>query len=120
MTNEVIDKQAKEILKIAEESGVQSNFFFKTTFERYLVQLNILSKLKEQMNKEGMLTTKEYVKGRKNLYTNPAVAEYNKTTDSANKTVACLMKIIKNFNVEEQIEEEDPLLKVINGSDDDE
>ena len=30
------------------------------------------------------------------------------------------MKIIKNFNVEEQIEEEDPLLKVINGSDDDE
>lgn len=114
-----LNEQAQEIIKIAEESGVQSNFFFITTFKRYQVQLNILTELEKTMKDEGMLVTKEYVKGRKNLYSSPAVAEYNKTTDSANKTVACLMKIIRNFNVSDTTEDEDPLLKMINGSDDD-
>lgn len=112
-----LQEQAEEIIRIAEESGVQSNFFFITTFKRYQVQLNILTELEKAMKDEGMLVSKEYVKGRKNLYTNPAVAEYNKTTDSANKTVSTLMRIIKGFNVEEQVEpEEDPLIKIINGS----
>jgi len=112
-----LNQQAKEIIKIAEESGVQSNFFFITTFKRYQVQLNILNELERAMKEEGMLVSKEYVKGRKNLYSNPAVAEYNRTTDSANKTVATLMRIIRNFNVEESSEEEDLLMKMINGSD---
>lgn len=115
-----LNEQAQEIIRIAEESGIQSNFFFITTFKRYQVQLNILSELEKTMKDDGLLVTKEYVKGRKNLYSSPAVAEYNKTTDSANKTVACLMKIIRNFNVEDSTEEEDPLLKIINGSDEDE
>ena len=112
-----LNEQAKEIIRIAEESGVQSNFFFITTFKRYQVQLNILSELERTMKDEGMLVSKEYVKGRKNLYCNPAVAEYNKTTDSANKTVGTLIKIIKSFNVEEAPEELDPLLKMIDGDD---
>ncbi len=120
MAKKSLNEQAQEIIRIAEESGVQSNFFFLTTFKRYQVQLNILSELEKNMKEDGMLVTKEYVKGRKNLYSSPAVAEYNKTTDSANKTVACLMKIIRNFNVEDTTEDEDPLLKIINGSDEDE
>lgn len=112
-----LNEQAKEIIRIAEESGVQSNFFFITTFKRYQVQLNILSELEKNMKESGMLVSKEYVRGRKNLYSNPAVAEYNKTTDSSNKTVTTLIKIIKSFNVEESPEELDPLLKMINGED---
>jgi len=117
-----LNQQAQEIIKIAEESGVQSNFFFITTFKRYQVQLNILNELEKTMKAEGILVTKEYVKGRKNLYSSPAVTEYNKTTDSANKTVAALMKIIKNFNVgdDSSSEEKDPLFEAINGSDEDE
>ena len=115
-----LNEQAQEIIKIAEESGVQSNFLFITTFKRYQVQLTILNELEKTLKEEGMLVSKEYVKGRKNLYSNPAVAEYNKTTDSSNKTVATLMKIIKNFNVDDKTEEQDPLLQAINGSDDDE
>jgi hypothetical protein len=112
-------RQAREIIKIAEENGVQSNYFFVTTFERYQMQLKILAELKASIEKDGLLVSKEYVKGRKNLYSSPAVAEYNKTTDSANKTVATLMKIIKNFNVVETTDEdEDPLLKAINGGED--
>lgn len=116
MKKKSLKEQATEIIKIAEESGVQSNFFFATTFKRYQTQLDILSELEKIMAEEGMLVSKEYVKGRKNLYSNPAVAEYNKTTDSANKTVATLIRIIKNFNVEESTEEEDVLMKMINGS----
>lgn len=110
-----LNEQAQEILKIAEESEVQSNFFFLTTFKRYQVQLSILFELEQSIKQEGMLVSKEYVKGRKNVYTNPAVAEYNKTTDSANKTVQTLMRIVKEFNVSDKSEEEDPLMKIING-----
>ena len=115
-----LTEQAQEILRIAEESGVQSNYFFITTFKRYQMQLVILYELEQTLKDEGMLVQKEYVKGRKNLYSNPALKDYNTTTDSANRTVATLMKIIKNYNVSETTEEDDPLLKMINGSDEDE
>ena len=110
-----LHKQAEEIIKIAESSGVQSNYFFVTTFKRYQVQLNILTELEKSMDDSGMLVTKEYVKGRGNLYANPAVAEYNRTTDSANKTVTTLLKIIKNFGVSEDNEDVDPLMEMIRG-----
>lgn len=115
-----LNEQAKEIIRIAEESGVQSNFFFLTTFKRYQVQLNILNELEKTMKSEGMQVTKEYVKGRKNLYSNPAIQDYNRTTDSANKTVSTLMKIIKSFGVEDHSEEVDPLMQIINGGGEDE
>lgn len=110
-------QQAQEIIRIAEESGVQGNYFFRTTFDRYQTQLAVLEKLKTAIDKDGVLVTKEYVKGRENVYTSPAVADYNKTTDSANKTVTTLMRIIKNFYVEESSEDVDPLLLAINGDD---
>jgi len=116
MAKKSLKKQAAEIIKIAEESGVQSNYFFVTTFKRYQTQLNILEELEKTFENEGMLVSKEYVKGRKNLYSNPAVNAYNKTADSANKTVAVLIRIIKNFNVEESSEEDDVLMRMINGS----
>jgi tRNA(Phe) wybutosine-synthesizing methylase Tyw3 len=114
-----MERQAKEILRLAEESGVQSNYFFVTTFDRYQVQLRILEELKKTIDEEGMLVEKEYVKGRKNLYTNPAVSDYNRTTDSANKTVATLMRIIKSFGVDESADDADPLMTLINGGEGD-
>lgn len=115
-----LNEQAREILKIAEDAGVQSNFFFVTTFKRYQVQLNILNELEKSLKADGMQVTKEYVKGRKNLYSNPAIQDYNRTTDSANKTVATLMRILRNFGVDDAGEQDaDPLMKIINGGDDD-
>ena len=117
MAKKDLEAQAKEIIKLAEESGVQSNFFFVTTFERYLVQINILSELEKEVNNEGTTVSKEYVKGRKNLYTNPAINAYNRTTDSANKTVSTLLKIVQSFKEEGKETESDPLLTLINGGD---
>lgn len=116
--NLTLSEQAQEIIKIAEASGVQTNFFFITTFKRYQVQINILTELEKKIKEDGALVTKEYVKGRGNLYANPAISEYNRTTDSANKTVSTLIKIIKGFKGEENDNEIDPLLSIINGGED--
>lgn len=115
-----LKEQANEIKRMAEESGLESNYFFITTFERYEVQLSILERLKESMDKDGMLVSKEYVKGRGNLYSSPAVTEFNRTTDSANKTVSTLMRILKNFGASTTDDKGgDPLLAMINGGDGD-
>ena len=114
MNKEKLEEQAKEILKIAEEHGVEQNFFFITTFKRYQVQINILNELEKKINEDGALVTKEYVKGRGNLYTHPAISEYNKTSTSANQTVATLIKIINSLrNDEDSAESVDELLQAL-------
>lgn len=111
-----LKEQAEEILRIAEERGVNQNFFFMTTFKRYQVQIQMLNDLERALKERGTLITKEYVKGRQNLYDNPAINAYNRTSDSANRTVATIMKIISGFDDDENKEKEDPLMKIINGS----
>lgn len=109
-----LNKQAQEILRIAEQHGVEQNFFFLTTFKRYQVQLQILNDLEKTIKQDGILVTKEYVKGRKNVYSHPAISDYNRTTDSANKTVVTLMKIITTLR-DRQDDGPDPLLEILGG-----
>ena len=115
-----LKQQAEEIMKMAESSGLQENYFFKTTFERYLTQLDILSKLKITIDSSEALVEKEYVKGRACVVVNPAITEFNRTTDSANKTVQTLIKILKGFKSSDSGNEQDALLSIINGGDEDE
>lgn len=92
--NKALDDKAREILMEAKKNGVKDNYCFITTFMRYMQQIEILRELEAQLKKDKIVVSKEYVKGRKNLYTHPAVAEYNKTSDSANKTVKTLLDMI--------------------------
>lgn len=89
-----LQEQAEQILEEANQRGVESNFFFITTFKRYQVQMKVLQELEKTINSEGPTVEKEYVKGRKNIYTNPALSEYNKTATAANGTVQTLIKIL--------------------------
>ena len=93
-------EQANKLLEQAEERGVSSNFFFVTTFKRYQVQMKILSDLEKAINEYGATVTKEYVKGRQNIVSNPAITEYNKTATAANGTVSTLINIIKTLSNE--------------------
>ena len=109
-----LKQQAEEILKIAQKHGVEQNFLFITTFQRYQVQLKILQDLQVKIKEDGSLVTKEYVKGRENVYTHPAIGEYNKTSTAANQTVATLIKIIKSLrNGDDENDGEDELLKAL-------
>ena len=90
----ITENQAEELLKMAASAGLEQNYFFTTTFDRYQTQIDILAKLKAAIEEEGILIAKEYVKGRENLYTHPAIKEYNSTTNAANRTVSTLIDII--------------------------
>lgn len=92
-----LNDAAAQLIKMAEEGGVEQNFFFTTTFNRYKVQLNTLTRLQQEIDKGELLISKEYVKGRQNLVANPAITEYNKTATAANQTVTTLLKIIQTF-----------------------
>ena len=93
-------KQAEKILALAKDRGVQGNFFFETTFKRYMVQIQTLDTLEQAIFEHGATVTKEYVKGRQNLVVNPAITEYNKTSTAANGTVSTLINIIKSLTDE--------------------
>lgn len=113
------EKEAAEILDKAKEAGVQGNFFFRTTFDRYVTQIKIMTGLKKVLDEEeSLLVTKEYVKGRCNVYVHPAVKEFNTTSTAANRTVETLMKIIDQFKGDEKKEiPKDPLAAILGGGD---
>lgn len=96
-----LQQQADTLLEQAEKKGVANNFFFRTTFKRYQVQMRILADLEEAIKEYGATVTKEYVKGRQNLVANPAITEYNKTSTAANGTVGTLISIIKTLSEEQ-------------------
>lgn len=89
-----LNEKARELLELAMQANVEQNFFFVSTFKRYQVQLNILAQLETEIKKAGVLITKQYVKGRENVYTHPAVTDYNRTATAANQTVQTILKII--------------------------
>ena len=89
-----LKKQAAEILKRAEECGVENGFMFRTTFQRYLEHITHLEELQNAIKESGTMVTKEYVKGRGNLYVNPAITAYNQTAGAADKTAQLLLKYI--------------------------
>ena len=110
--NKALDLRAKadEIMRIAETYSVDKNFLFLTTFRRYQFQIGALEQLEDTL-----LVTKEYVKGRKNLYAHPALAEYAKMSTAADRTVATLIKIVNSFTEGEEDDGEDPLMAALRG-----
>lgn len=118
-----LQEQAAEILRLAKEYDVSNNFLFTTTFKRYVTQINVLENLSKTISKEDILVTKEYVKGRENIYVHPAVKEFNNTTNSANTTVKTLLSLIETAKQQKNAGDDvDPLWQVLNGGgeDDDE
>ena len=92
-----LNKAAAELIRMAEEGGVEQNFFFTTTFNRYKIQLNTLERLQKEINEGELFVGREYIKGKVNMVSNPAISEYNKTSTAANQTVRTLIDIIKTF-----------------------
>lgn len=112
--NDILEEQANKILELAKEYGAEKNFLFVTTFDRYMTQIATIAKIKKAMSRQAATVTKEYVKGRKNIYCNPLISEFNKSTDSANRTAQTLIKIITGVtNVNGETKKEDPLFKIL-------
>ena len=114
-----LTETADAVIKLAEEYGLEDNEFFTTTLKRYQVQIRTLDELEQAISEAGALVTKEYVKGRENIYTHPAINAYNNTTNSANRTVETLIKIVKSLREDKVKKKVDPLMEILNGGDED-
>jgi len=89
-----MNEQAKVILEKARAKGIEHTFMFTTTFQRYVELISHMAELQKAIKEDGLMVTKEYVKGRPNFYVHPAVGAYNSTAAQANNTAKILMTFI--------------------------
>ena len=90
-----LDDQARDILEKAKARGMEYSYLFVTTFKRYQELTKRLEELQAAIVSDGSTVTKEYVKGRSNLYVHPAVAAYNSTARAADSAATMLLKYIE-------------------------
>lgn len=105
-----IKELAKGILEEAKEKGYGSDPSFLTSYKMVEVQVSMLDELEKAFKADGTTITKEYVKGRENIYVHPAIDKYTKISDS------CFNKIMKLKELlnKSQVEDDDVLDKYIN------
>lgn len=95
---EYYQKMGDNILEKAQKTDNEDNYYFITTFRRYQKQLNILFKLEVEIEQlDSLMVEKTYSQDKKNLYTHPAITEYNRTCTAANQTAQTLIKIINDM-----------------------
>lgn len=91
---------AKGILEEATKIGLDSDSSFLTSYHLLEVQIEMLDALEKSFREDGATTTKEYVKGRENIYVHPAVDKYTKTSDSAFNKILKLRDMMQKDNNE--------------------
>lgn len=93
-----IKEMAKGILLEAQECGLGTDSSFLTSYHLLEVQVEMLDALEKSFKEDGATTTKEYVKGRENIYIHPAVDKYTKTSDSAFNKILKIKEMIDKCN----------------------
>ena len=85
----------ENLIRLAEEYNVANNALFLAAAKQYDLQCKVMQTMEEQLNEEeSAVVSKEYVKGRKNVYANPLIKELPKHADSANRTLQTMLDII--------------------------
>ena len=94
-----------ELTKMAEEYGVDKNALFLQAAKQYALQQRVIDNIKKALDEEDtLMATKEYVKGRENIYAHPLVKELPKHSDAANKTAQTILDIIEKLKHEKKKE----------------
>lgn len=91
-----IKEMAKGILDDAIKNGLENDASFLTSYHLLEVQIEMLDALEKSFKEDGATTTKEYVKGRENIYVHPAVDKYTKTSDSAFNKILKLREMVRH------------------------
>lgn len=120
ITQTKLNRMARDLLEKADAFGLTDDYLFMTTFRRYTTQVVLAEELQKSLEKDGVLVTKEYVKGRANIYTHPGINSYNRVTDSANKTAQALSRMLEEARAKKEASpqnkaENDPLLQALKG-----
>ena len=83
-----------EVIKMATEYGVADNPLFVQTLKNYETIQKAIEITNTILGADEMTISKEYVKGRENLYMHPAIKELPKQIEAANKTLDKMLDII--------------------------
>ena len=100
-------QQAAQFEKDAARLGLDNDFLFKTALERYTVQVQVLQRLKSEIDQQAATVKREYVRGSASTYANPLISEFNKTASAANQTCSLLAKL--KAEAEKRLDEMDYL-----------
>ena len=87
----------ESIMALAESYGVADNPLFIQTLKNYETIQKSIEGIDLIINSDDMTISKEYVKGRENLYLHPAIKELPKQIDASNKTLDKMLDIIKEL-----------------------
>ena len=90
-------KELKEIEDAAKAANCDTNFLYRTTLDRYVTQLDLLTNAQDDMNKNGLTVRKITPRGAEVEVANPAIQIYNQTASAANSTVSTLLRIVQTF-----------------------
>ena len=101
-----LKERANKILKKAREKGDEQALLFETIFQQYLETLDHRQKLRKALVEDGVTVTKEYVKGRQNIYVHPALAAYATQGKLLLETAKTLMTLIREKIADEDDEDE--------------
>ena len=71
-----LKERANKILAKAREKGDEQALLFETIFQQYLETLDHRQKLRNALVEDGVTVTKEYVKGRQNIYVHPHIRSF--------------------------------------------
>lgn len=96
-TCEKYRQELQEIEDAAKAANCDTNFLYRTTLDRYVTQLDLLTNAQDDMNKNGLTVTKITPRGAEVEVANPAIQIYNQTASAANSTVSTLLRIVKTF-----------------------
>ena len=99
-----LEMLAEKFKATAESLSEDHRYIFESTLETYFQLINNFKVLKEALEADGCLITKEYVKGRQNVCIHPAMSEMNKTVNMLNSTAKTLIAIIKDLGSENKEE----------------
>lgn len=87
-----------ELVEMAKQYGVNDNAVFLAAASQYALQQRVINNIKDALDAEdSLMSTKEYVKGRENIYAHPLVKELPKHADSANRTAQTILNIIETL-----------------------
>lgn len=93
----------------AKELGLAEDFLFQTALARYRAQVDMLQRLKEELDQSPATVEREYTKGSPSIYANPLIKEFNSASSAANQTCNLLYRLKADAASAETWEEEDDL-----------
>ena len=89
-----------DFAKMAKDYHLEDNALFLQTLKNYETVQSSIGLIQECIEQSEATVSKEYVKGRENIYIHPLIKELPKQMDVANKTAKMLLDIIERLGVQ--------------------